>query len=346
MRFDIDSKYLLDTFCKIVYTPSPVGYSEKMNPVIDELARELGYSVSFDNNNAAYIRIEGEDKSKTVLLSAHLDTIGLMVRSINSDGTLLIRKLGGGNVASMEGETVTVHTRDGREYTGLFLCKYHSVHVFNEAHTAERNEDTMMILLDQSVRNKADVLALGIQNGDPVSVDPHCQITENGYLKSRYIDDKGAVACCFAALKYLKEQGIKPKYNTVFQFPYYEEIGFGGTYIPDGVTEMVAIDIGLIGPECNGHERGVSICAKDASHVYDYELTGRLIEYAKKADCEYAIDLFKRYGSDAGAARRAGNNVRVGLFGMAVYGSHGVERTHVDGLKATTNLALAYVLDI
>jgi putative aminopeptidase FrvX len=317
-----------------------------MKPVIEKMAAELGYGVSYDNKDSAYIKLEGEDTSKTVLISAHLDTLGLMVRRINGDGTILIRRLGGGNIASMEGENVTVHTRDGREYSGVFMCKYHSVHVFSEAHTAERNEDRMIVLLDEPVSSRADVEALGIQNGDVISLDPRPQITQNGYVKSRYIDDKGAVACCFAVLKYLKDNALKPKYNTVFMFPYYEEIGLGGTYIPEGVDEMIAIDIGLIGPDCNGNERSVSICAKDASHVYDYELTGRLIEYAKKSDCKYAVDLFFRYGSDAGAARRAGNNVRAGLFGMAVYGSHGMERTHKDGLAATANLALAYLLDI
>ena len=346
MKFNVDIKYLVDLFHRIVSVPSPVGYSVKMAPVIEEIAGELGCSVSYDNNNATYIKFEGEDSSKTVMISAHLDTLGLMVRKINADGTILVRKLGGINMPSIEGETVTVHTRDGREYTGLFLCKYHSVHVFNEAHSAERNEDTMMILLDMPVSTTSEVEALGIQNGDMVSVDPHFSTTDNGYVKSRYIDDKAAVACCFAVIKYLKENNLKPKYNTIFQFTYYEEIGFGGTYVPEGVSEMVALDIGLIGPELNGNEKSVSICAKDASHVYDYELTGKLIECAKRAECSYAVDLFFRYGSDAGAARRAGNNVKAALFGMPIYGSHGVERTHVDGLAATANLALAYILDI
>ena len=346
MKFNIDTQYLLDAFKRLVYTPSPVGYSNKMKPVVEDIAAELGLSVTYDNREATYITLEGENTSKTVLITAHLDTLGLMVRKINSDGTLMIRKLGGTCLPSIDGETVTVHTRDGREYTGTFMSRSHSVHVFTDAHTVERNEDNTMILLDMPVSSKAEVEALGIQNGDMVSIDPRCQITENGYLKSRFIDDKAAVAICFAAIKYLKENNLKPKYNTVFMLTYYEEIGLGGTYMPDGIAEAVAIDIGLIGPELNGNEKTVSICAKDASNVYDYEMTGRLIEYAKKADCGYAVDLFYRYGSDAGAAMRSGNNVKIGLFGMAVYGSHCMERTHTDGLMATANLALAYILDI
>lgn len=346
MKFEIDNKYLIDSFKKLVSTPSPVGYYVKLNPVLDSMAAELGKSVTYDNRNTAYIELDGEDNSKTVLVGAHADTLGLMVRSIESNGMLCVRKLGAGNVPSMEGETVNVHTRDGRTYTGLLICKSHSVHVFEDAHSLERNENNIRILLDEDVNSKEDVKALGIQNGDFVSIEPRFQYTANGYLKSRFIDDKCAIACCFAMLKYLKENNLKPKYKTILAFPYYEEINIGGTYVFDNVSEYVAIDIGLIGPEYEGNERSVSICAKDSFAPYDYELTNRLINYAKKAGCDYALDVFYRYGTDANAALIAGNNLRGAVFGMAVYCSHGMERTHITGLENTVNLLLAYVLDI
>ena len=115
---------------------------------------------------------------------------------------------------------------------------------------------------------------------------------------------------------------------------------------PEGVSEYVVMDIGLIGPDYDGNEYKVSICAKDASAPYDYELTNRLIGYAEKAGCDYAVDVFYRYGTDGNAAVRAGNNLRAAAFGMAVYCSHGMERTHITGLRNTVNLLLAYVLDI
>lgn len=346
MKFKIDEKYLLDCFKGIVEVPSPTEYNVKLNPVLTSYATELGCEMTFDNRENAYISLDGEDNSKTVLISAHADTLGLMVRKIDSDGMIRIRMLGGVNIPSIEGETVTVHTRSGKEYTGLFVCRSHSIHAFENSRTLERNEENMMIILDERVSSKAEVEALGIRPGDIISIDPRCQILENGFVKSRFIDDKGAIACCFSAIKYMKENNLKPKYRTIFQFTYAEEIGFGSNYIPDGVSEMVGIDIGLISPECDGNEFSVSICAKDASQVYDYDLTGRLIEYAKKAGCDYAVDVYYRYGSDVGTARRAGFDIKGALFGMAVYASHGMERTHTDGFCNTTNLLLAYLLDI
>ena len=345
MKRNIDMNYLVESFRRVVNTPSTVGYYVKLNPLLEKIAGELGHSVSYDQKNTLYITVDGEENSKTVAVGAHVDTVGLIVRSINADGTLLVRKLGGVCMPSIEGETVTVHTRSGKDYTGLVICRSHSVHVFDDAHTLERNENTMRILLDEDVKSKSDVNALGIQNGDIISIDPRCQLTENGYLKSRFIDDKGAAACSFAALKYLKDNALKPKYRTVFAFPYYEEIGIGGTYVPSGISEYLALDIGLIGPELDGNERKVSICAKDATCPYDYELTSEIIDLAEKAKCDYAVDVFYRYSTDANAAMRAGNNVKNAAFGMAVYCSHGMERTHLTGLENTARLLLAYLLD-
>ncbi|MBQ7873628.1 MAG: M42 family metallopeptidase [Oscillospiraceae bacterium] len=346
MKFNVDEKFIVDCFKDIVGVPSPVGYYVKMNPVLEKYAAKFGKTVTYDNKSTAYITLDGEDNSKTVLIGAHVDTLGMVVRTVEPNGMIRVRQLGGLNFSSLEGETVTVHTRGGKEYTGLFTCQSHSVHVFDDARTLPRDEDHMMVILDENIKNAEDIRKLGIRNGDFISIDPRCQVTENGYIKSRFIDDKGAVACCFATLKYLTENNLKPKYKTILAFPYSEEIGMGGTFVPAEVSEYIAVDIGLIGPGYEGNEYAVSICAKDAAAPYDYELTNRLIGYAEKAECDYAVDIYYHYGTDANAAVRAGNNLRAATFGMAVWCSHGMERTHISGLLNTANLLLAYVLDI
>ena len=345
MKYNINKQHLINSFERIINVPSPVGYYAELNPVLEEMAQELELSVTRDNRSTTYITIPGKNPEKTIMVGAHADTLGMMVYKIEKDGKLRVRQLGGCNFNNLEGETVYVHTRDGRKYSGLLACQSHSVHVFEDARSLERNESTMIILLDENISTKEEVQALGISNGDFVSVDPRMQLTQNGYLKSRFIDDKGAIACVFSVLKYLKEKNLHPLYNVIFAIPYNEEIGFGGTYIPEGVSEYLAIDIGLIGPDLEGSEHSVSICAKDNAAPYDYELTNRLIECAKATDTKYAVDVFYRYGTDANAAMRAGNNLRAAAFGMAVYCSHGMERTHLDGMIGTTNILLEYLLE-
>ena len=341
---NMDTQFLIDTMKRFIETPSPTGYYEKMKPVIEEAAKALGYSVTYDNRDTAYITVEGEDTSKTVCVSAHADTLGLMVRGINSDGTLRIRSLGGVNFINAEGENVTIHTRSGKTYTGILVCAHHSSHAFDDAKTMERNENTEFVLLDEKVKCADDVRALGIRHGDYISIDPRFTVTEKGYIKSRFLDNKAAMACSFATLKFLAESGRKPKYNTVFAFSFYEEVSVGGVCVPREISEYVAVDIAILGPDADGSEYSVTICAKDASIPYDYDLTNRLIGAAERVGCDYAVDLFWRYGSDASQAIRAGNNLRAAAFGVGVYSSHGVERTHITGLENTARLMLAYVL--
>ena len=345
MKFQVDSAYLLDCFRRLVNTPSPVGYYPLLNPVLEAEAAALDHSITYDNRGTPYILLEGLDNSKTVMIGAHVDTIGLVVRRVDANGMLRVRNLGGVNFPSMEGETVTVHTRDGRHYTGLLACQSHSVHVFTDAKTMERDENTMVVLLDEPVTSKADVNALGIRHGDVISIEPRCEFTANGYIKSRFLDDKAGVAVCLSAIKYLRDNGLKPRYRTVFSFPYYEENGLGGNYVPEGVEEFLALDIGLVGPELDGSEYGVSICPRDGVSSYDYDLTTRLIDLAEGSGCRYAVDVFFRYSTDAMKALQAGHNIKAGVYGMAVICSHGRERTHITAIENTANLTLAYLLE-
>ena len=246
----------------------------------------------------------------------------------------------------MEGEGVTLITRDGRKYRGMVICKAHSVHVFEDARTMPRDEDHMEVILHEDVHSKEEVMALGIDHGDVISVDPHFEYTPSGYVVSRYIDDKAAVAALIEMMAYFKRNNLKPKYRTLLAFPIYEEIGHGGAYVPEEVEEYIALDIGLIGPDYHADEKTVSICAKDNYSPYDRELTTRIINQAKKTNLNYCVDVFFHYGTDANAAIRAGNNVYAAAFGMAVINSHGKERCHIDSIVDTTKLAIAYALDL
>ena len=209
MKFNLDTNFFKNCFSEIINVPSPVGYYVKLNPIIEKYAAMFGEKVSYDNKSTAYITLEGEDNSKTVIVGAHADTLGLVVRKVEADGKIRVRQLGGVNYATLEGETATVHTRDGLEISGLIACQSHSVHVFDDARTLERNENTIVLLLDEKVKSKEEVYSLGIRNGDFISIDPRCSFTENGFIKSRFIDDKAGIACCFSALKYLKETNQK-----------------------------------------------------------------------------------------------------------------------------------------
>lgn len=346
MEIKVNRDCILKVVEEFINTPSPVSYYDEIMPLLEKRAKDYGYEVTYDYKHTGYITLDGEDNSKTVCVGAHLDTLGFMVRHVNNDGTIALRNLGGVNYSNVEGESVLVHTRDNRTYSGMLICKSHSVHVFDDARSLERDEKSVFVILDEHVSTAQEVYDLGIEHGDIVSIEPRYQYTEKGFIKSRFIDDKAAVGAVFALLDYLKENNLKPKYRTLLAFPMFEEIGHGGAYVPNEVSEYVAIDIGLIGPDYHGSEYKVSICAKDNYSPYDRGLTTRLINQAKKVNANYCVDIFYRYGTDANAAIRAGNNLYAAAFGMGCLSSHGVERCHISAIEETTKLLIAYVLDL
>ncbi len=341
----MDIEYVKGLINKIFLCDSPTGYSYNIDKVILEELKSLGYIGRLTNKGNVELFIEGISSEKRVATSAHVDTLGLMVRSINSNGTLNITNVGGPSYPTLDGEYCKIITRDGRTYTGTILCKSESVHVFEDARSSKRDLDTMVVRIDEIVHSKDDVLKLGIQNGDYIAYDPKTVLTESGFLKSRFIDDKGSVIGILGILKELKDKNIKPKYDTYVYFVNQEEVGHGAATVNTKIDEFVTVDMGCVGKDLDGNEFAVSICAKDSGGPYDYELTTRLINIAKSKNLNYTVDIFPFYGSDIGAAWRAGVDCKGALIGQGVASSHGMERTHLDGIINTMELLYSYLVD-
>ena len=328
---------------KIFGCDSPTGYSMNVNKLIIDILADMGYQANITNKGNVRLFIEGNNHSKKVATSAHTDTLGLMVRSINGNGTLSVTNIGGPILPTLDGEYCKVVTRDGKRYSGTILCNSASVHVFEDAKTKPRNLDTLTVRIDEIVNSKQDVINLGINNGDYVLIDPKTVITESGFLKSRFIDDKGSVCVILSVLKELKNKGLKPTYDTYVYFVNQEEVGHGAATVDSDIDEFVTVDMGCIGKDLAGNEFEVSICAKDSGGPYSYELTNKLVKLAKDNNVKYVIDIFPYYGSDIGAAWHSGVDCAGALIGPGVHASHGMERTHMDALKNTKELLYLYL---
>jgi putative aminopeptidase FrvX len=342
MNFDIN--YFKEVAHKIFNIDSPSGYSENINKVLIELLNELGYTPTLTNKGNVALKVAGESNEKTVATSAHVDTLGLMVRSINGDGTLNVTRIGGPQIATLDGEYCKIQTRFNQTYTGTILSNSASSHVYEDS-DKQRKENNVVVRIDEKVNSKKDVLDLGIQNGDYIFIEPKFTITESGFIKSRFIDDKASVCVILSVLKYLKENNLKPAYDTFIYFVNHEEVGHGAATVDENITEFVTVDMGCIGKDLAGNEYAVSIAAKDSGGPYDYELTTRLIKLAKENNVNYVVDIFPYYGSDVGASYRSGRDLKGALIGQGVHASHGMERTHLDGIVNTMNLLTLYLLN-
>jgi len=334
---------LMDYAKALLGQDSPSGFTKMATDKAQELAQALGYATRLSPKGNLTILVPGRDHSRKVGLCAHVDTLGLMVRSIDSAGRLLITPIGGPLLPTLDGEYCRIYTRDGRVYTGTVLSLSPAAHVEDDARTRVRDAQNMYVRLDEPVHAKADVEALGIGVGDYICYDPKTVVTPSGYLKSRFLDDKASAACLLTALKLLADLGQKPRYDAEITLTVYEEVGHGGaTFSPD-LAELLAVDMGCIGAELSCTEEQVSICAKDSAGPYDYGMVSRLVSLAKDNQVDAAVDVYPHYSSDATVAWRAGIDAPAALIGPGVHASHGMERTHWKGLKATIELIGLYL---
>lgn len=346
-RPELNRAYILKVLERLLSTPSPSGFCKEAIRYVREEADKLGFASEATPKGNAIITIAGSGESEgagTLGLTAHVDTLGAMVRAIKPGGTLRFTCVGGYMMHSVEGEYCLIHTRDGRTYEGTVLPIKPSVHVYTDARDMKRDEANMEIRIDEIVKSKEDAEKLGIAVGDYISWDPRTRMLPNGLVKSRHLDDKASVAALLGVLEWLKREGKQPKRTVKVIISTYEEVGHGSSYIPPDITEMLAIDMGALGDDLSATEYDVSICAKDSTGPYDYDMTSALIDLSKQAGIPHAVDIYPHYGSDASAALHGGSNIRAALIGPGVHASHSMERTHADAIVNTGALVALYMM--
>lgn len=344
MKNDKYIDYILEQTKAILAIDSPTGYTKDAAEYVCQAYRELGYEPVVTVKGGVLVDLGPADAEDAILLEAHIDTLGAMVAEVKGNGRLRLTPLGGLNPNNAEAENCRVITRSGKKYEGTFQLANASVHVNGDYNDTKRSYNDMEVVLDEDVSDKDAVLALGIMPGDIVAFETRTRITESGYIKSRFLDDKLSVGILLGFAKWMKEENITPSRRIYQHITVYEEVGHGacGT-VPEDVTEILSVDMGCVGDGLGCGERQVSICAKDSGGPYNYDVVGALIEAAKRAGLDYAVDVYPYYGSDADAALTAGYDVRHGLIGAGVYASHGYERSHIDGVRNTYELLKEYL---
>jgi len=343
---EIDETYLQNFLVKLLNVPSPTGFTHQ---AIEMVQKELNaypeLELRVNKKGALIVKWEGEKNDNARALTAHVDTLGGMVKEIKPNGRLKITKLGGLMLNAVETEGCTIFTRSGATFRGSYLIEKASVHVHGKDMTdTPRTEETMEVRIDARTCSEEETRQLGIQVGDIVVFDPRVELT-NGFVRSRFLDDKACVACIISAVKTLYEAGLQPTRRTFLHISNYEEVGHGAaTGIPAEVSELVAVDMAAVGKGQTSDEFHTTICVKDGGGPYHYGLTESLRKLADQHQIPYKVDIYTFYGSDGEAFWRAGGDVAVALVGPGVDASHNYERTHMDALVGTTRLLTAFLL--
>lgn len=342
VEFDLTST--TDLLLRLLNTPSPTGFTDAAVRLLEGELDALGVPHRRSKKGALTWEIPGTAGAPHTTFSGHVDTLGALVKEIKDCGRLRLAMLGGYDWATVEGEYVRVHTQGGGVVTGTIVNTRQSTHVHGAALRDLKREGAVMeVRLDAPTSSPGETRALGIGVGDFVSLDPRAELTEAGYLKSRHLDNKAAVAVFLGVTRALL--GTPPTRTVAFHVTTYEEVGHGAaTGIPPHTDELIAVDMAAVGEGQTSSEHGVTLCVADSGGPYDHALGNRLREAARRAGLDLKVDLYPYYSSDGTAAWRAGGDYPVALIGPGVDASHAYERTHTDALEATARLMLAHVL--
>ena len=343
---DTPTNSIVDHLVRLVRIPSPTGAADEAVRFLKEKLSPYASKLKLYEpaKGGLLVTLAGEDQNHHRYLTAHVDTLGAMVKEIKPDGRLQLTHIGGFTWHSVEGNYCTVLTRSGGQVTGTILATHTSVHVYHDARKQERKAENMEVRLDARVEDAEAVRRLGIEVGDFVSFDPRVEVTESGFIKGRHMDDKASAAILLELIIQVVEQDLSLPHTTHFYFSTLEEVGFGAnSNIPDRVREYLAVDMGAIGKGQTTDEFCVSICAKDSSGPYHYGLRKKLTELAEAEGLHHRVDIYPYYNSDASAAVRAGHDLIHGLVGPGVDASHAFERTHREALENTYRLLHRYI---
>jgi putative aminopeptidase FrvX len=343
----IDKGFLIETLKGLLNTPSPTGFTDRAVAFLEEELNGYPEMVNTRTRKGALaVTWPGMSVESPRALTAHVDTLGAVVKEIKPNGRLRLTAVGGLNWNSVEAEGATVFTAGGKAVRGSLMFHKPSMHVYSkEEIEAKRDETTMEVRLDEKVTSAEETRKLGIEVGDFVAFDPRVEVNNN-FVRSRHLDDKACAACIMSAIKSLRDAGLKPVQRTTFLFSNYEEVGHGAAAgIPSDVVELLAVDMAAVGEGQNSDEYHTSICIKDSHGPYHHGMTSRLRRLAEAYGIDYRADTYPHYGSDGEAAWMAGADMAVALIGPGVDASHHYERTHIDALTATTRWLMAYLLE-
>jgi putative aminopeptidase FrvX len=351
----VDGRYMVEATAGLCRIPSPTGYTRAAADWVAARLTELGLEVVRTVKGSLVATLPGakDPSAGGRLLSAHVDTLGAMVKEIKGNGRLKLTQIGGYDWSTVEGEYCTVHPAPfpgerapSRTITGTILSTRASLHVHGGAQRElKRDEGTMEVRLDAPVRSADEVRTLGIEVGDFVSLDPRTVVTADGFVKSRHLDDKACVAILLGVAKAIRDGGLTVAAPTYLYVSVFEETGHGTSAgVPAGVTEMIAVDMAAVGDGQTSDEFAATVCVKDSTGPYDYDLSRQLVDLGRAAGVDVRVDIYPYYGSDVSQALRAGHDVRGALVGPGVDASHSYERLHQTSLEQTANLLLAYLL--
>jgi endoglucanase len=289
-----------------------------------------------------------EGERKRIMLSAHMDEIGFIVKYIDDKGFLRVQNAGGFDARNLFARNVWVWAKEG-DLPGVLNPSGRPVHIASQD---ERKKIPEMKEFSVDLGLSADQVRAKVRVGDPVTLRQ--EFSQVGQLLcGKDMDDRASV---FVQLELLRALKGKPHLHDIYAvFSTQEEVGLRGATVaayqvqPDiglALDVTLAIDTPDV-PDAEATTRagkGVGIKVYDTSMISTRWLVDQLVELAEREKIPYQLEILMGGGTDGGAIQRSRGGVPTVTLSLPTRYIHTVvEAVHQDDLQAELDLLLAYL---
>lgn len=263
-------------------------------------------NISFDGLGSIIAKKVGDLKGPKIMISGHMDEIGMIVTKITDEGFIRFQTIGGWWSQVMLAQQFVISTKSGKKILAVMGSK--PPHLLNpDDLKIPANIDEMY--LDLGVNNKEEVESLGVEIGDMIAPKIEFQEFANPkYLLGKAWDNRIGCAIVVETLRKLANENHP---NVVYGVgSVQEEVGLRGAKTSSQMINpdiYFALDVG-IAKDTPGTDMSVKMGKGPAILVYDSALIGHVdlrqfvIQVAKEENIPYQLDYLKRGGTDAGTA--------------------------------------------
>ncbi|NES87150.1 MAG: M42 family metallopeptidase [Moorea sp. SIO2B7] len=330
----MDYDDLFQTIEELVLHHSPSGAEEGIDRLLLSRFQVLGLETWQDRAGNIIAKIPGQDSQKAIAITAHKDEIGAIIKSIDNQGCLQVRKLGG-SFPWVYGEGVVDILGDKETISGI-LC-FGSRHVSHESPQKAQQDNAPLMWEDAWVETKfstRELEAAGVHPGTRVVVGKHRKrpIRLKDFIASYTLDNKASVAILLALAQHLKE----PVADIYLVASAKEEVGaIGALYFTQNqrLDALIALEICPISSEypIKAGDKPV-LLSQDGYGIYDENLNRELRQAAEAAEIPLQLAIISGFGSDASIAMKFGHVSRAACLGFPTENTHGYEIAHLGAI--------------
>lgn len=203
---------------ELVETPGVSGDESKIREKIKEEVEEHADSVEVDKMGNLIAR-KGEG-DKTLMIAAHMDQIGLTVKTIDENGFIRFSKVGGVTTQSLMNQRVTIHSSEGGEVTGVIGMK--PPHIMDKE-KRDKLPEKEQLFIDLGAEDEEAVKEAGVRKGDYITFERDSAELQDDYITSMALDNRVG---CLVGIECLKQ--FDEDYELAVVFSTQEEVGLKG----------------------------------------------------------------------------------------------------------------------